>query len=261
MSSVDFRSRIVGHGEEAPDQLLANPGNWRIHPKAQQDAMKGVLNQVGWVQSVIVNRVTGHLVDGHMRVSLALREDAKTIPVAYVDLTPEEEALVLATLDPLSALAVADKEKLAELLAEVSVDSKEVERLLNDLVGDAQRTLEDDANKYSADIVVPQYEIVGDRPAESELTNQSRAEELRAVIESAEIEPEVRDFLLTAASRHIVFDYGKVAEYYAHAPKQVQRLMEDSALVIVDFDDAIRNGYIKLTTTINELEEQDHNDA
>jgi F0F1-type ATP synthase delta subunit len=261
MSGIDFKSRIVGHGEEAPDQLLANPANWRIHPRAQQDAMKGVLDQVGWVQSVIVNRVTGHLIDGHMRVSLALREDAKTIPVAYVELTPEEESLVLATLDPLGALAGTDKEKLAELLEEVSVDSKEVERLLNDLVGDAQRTLDDEANKYSADIVVPQYAIVGDRPAESELTNQSKAEELRAAIESAEIEPEVKDFLLTAATRHIVFDYSKVAEYYAHAPKEVQELMEDSALVIVDFDDAIRNGYIKLTQTINDLEEQDRDDA
>jgi hypothetical protein len=259
--SIDFRSRIVGHGEEAPDQLLANPANWRIHPRAQQEALKGVLDQVGWVQSVIVNRTTGHLVDGHLRVTLAMREDAKTIPVSYVELSPEEEALVLASLDPLAALAIADKEKLAELLAEVSVDSEEVERLLSDLVGDAQRTLNDEANKYSADIVVPQYAIVGDRPAESELANQTRAEELRAVIESAEIEPEVKYFLLTAASRHIVFDYAKIAEYYAHAPQEVQRLMEDSALVIVDFNDAIRNGYIKLTKTINELEEQDRDDA
>lgn len=136
MSSIDFKSRIVGHGEEAPDQLLANPANWRIHPKAQQDAMKGVLDQVGWVQSVIVNRRTGHLVDGHMRVSLALREDAATIPVAYVDLSPEEEALVLATLDPLAALAGTDKEKLAELLAEVSTDSAELTNVLNNLGND-----------------------------------------------------------------------------------------------------------------------------
>jgi DNA modification methylase len=50
-----WRNRIVGHGEEDPTQLLANPKNWRIHPKAQQDALVGVLNEVGWVQDVIVN--------------------------------------------------------------------------------------------------------------------------------------------------------------------------------------------------------------
>ncbi len=45
-----WRNRIVGAGEEAPDQLLANPGNWRVHPKAQQDALAGALDEVGWVQ-------------------------------------------------------------------------------------------------------------------------------------------------------------------------------------------------------------------
>jgi len=91
-----WRSRIVGHGEESPDQLLANPRNWRVHPKAQQDALAVVLDQVGWVQDVIVNQRTGHVVDGHLRVSLAISRNEPTIPVVYIDLDPEEEALVLA---------------------------------------------------------------------------------------------------------------------------------------------------------------------
>lgn len=128
---MDIRSRIVGHGEESPDQLLANPLNWRIHPKHQQDAMSGVLQEIGWVQSVIVNRTTGNLVDGHMRVSLALREELTSIPVVYVELSPDEEATVLATLDPLGAAAVTDKEKLAELLQDVSVRSKDLEIFLS----------------------------------------------------------------------------------------------------------------------------------
>lgn len=133
---MDIRTRIVGHGEEAPDQLLANPANWRIHPKHQQDAMRGVLEEVGWVQSVIVNKTTGNLVDGHMRVSLALREELPSIPVVYVELSPGEEALVLATLDPLGAAAATDKEKLAELLSDVSVSSQNLERFLSELGSD-----------------------------------------------------------------------------------------------------------------------------
>jgi len=133
---MDVRSRIVGHGEESPDQLLANPLNWRIHPKHQQDAMQGVLEEVGWVQSVIVNRTTGNLVDGHMRVALALRQDLASIPVVYVELTPEEEEIVLATLDPLGAAAATDKVKLAELLADVSVTSQHLERFLSGLGDD-----------------------------------------------------------------------------------------------------------------------------
>ncbi len=126
--SVNWRSRIIGHGEEAPDQLLANPANWRIHPKAQQDALAGVLGEIGWVQSVIVNKRTGHLVDGHLRVSLALRDDAETIPVVYVDLSPDEEALVLATIDPLAAMAVTDGAELSELLTVAGTNNPDVHR-------------------------------------------------------------------------------------------------------------------------------------
>jgi hypothetical protein len=132
----EYRSRIVGHGEEEPGQLLANPANWRIHPKAQQDALNGVLEEVGWVQSVIVNKRTGNLVDGHLRVSLALREDAKSVPVAYVDLSPEEEVLVLATLDPLASLAIADSQKLEELLNEIGTGSSDVQAMLSKLAAD-----------------------------------------------------------------------------------------------------------------------------
>jgi hypothetical protein len=119
---VAWRNRIVGHGEERPDQLLANPRNWRIHPKAQQDALKGVLSEVGWVQSVIVNRASGHLVDGHARVALAISRNEPSVPVVYVELSEEEEALVLATLDPISAMAKTDAEAFDALIKHLEVE-------------------------------------------------------------------------------------------------------------------------------------------
>jgi len=129
-----YLNRIVDHGEEAPDQLLANPANWRIHPKSQQDALNGVLNEVGWVQNVIVNRKTGHLIDGHLRVALALRKHEQKIPVVYVDLSPQEEALVLASLDPLAAMAVTDKEKLDELMKDIQTEDEVVLKMLKEIV-------------------------------------------------------------------------------------------------------------------------------
>jgi hypothetical protein len=65
-----WQSRIVGEGEESPDRLLANPRNWRIHPQSQQQALARLLDKVGWVQRVIVNQRTGHVVDGHLRVAI-----------------------------------------------------------------------------------------------------------------------------------------------------------------------------------------------
>ena len=128
-----WRNRIIGHGDEAPDQLLANPKNWRVHPKGQQDALAGVLNDVGWVQSVIVNKRTGYVVDGHLRVQMAISHGDASIPVTYVDLDDAEEAEILATLDPLAALAVADKEQLDGLLREVQSGEAAVQGMLAEL--------------------------------------------------------------------------------------------------------------------------------
>jgi hypothetical protein len=125
-----WRNRIVGHGTEAPDQLLANPFNWRAHPKHQQDALSAVLDNVGWFQNVIVNRLTNHIVDGHLRVSLAISKREAEVPVVYVDLTEEEELIALATIDPLSAMAATDSAKLAELLASVQTNDAALNELL-----------------------------------------------------------------------------------------------------------------------------------
>ena len=136
-----WRNRIVGSGEEAPDRLLANPANWRSHPPSQEDAMTGALGTIGWVQQVIVNRTTGHLVDGHLRADLARRQGAATVPVLYVDLSEEEERLVLASLDPLGAMANANRDRLAELLSALTPTDTSLERLLKGLATENRITL------------------------------------------------------------------------------------------------------------------------
>ena len=120
---VAWRSRIVGHGEAAPAELVPNERNWRRHPPSQQKALAGALTEVGWVQQVVVNRTSGRLVDGHLRVELALARGEPAVPVTYVELSEDEERVVLATLDPLAAMADADATKLAELLRDLAPGS------------------------------------------------------------------------------------------------------------------------------------------
>jgi hypothetical protein len=128
---MGVKNRIVGSGVEKLDNILFNPRNWRIHPLNQQNALNGVLDEVGWVQEVIVNQRTGNLVDGHLRCQLASRKGETEIPVKYVDLSEEEEALVLATIDPIGAMAATDKEKLDELLNSFEADTQSVKDLLD----------------------------------------------------------------------------------------------------------------------------------
>jgi DNA modification methylase len=115
-TQTPWANRIVSHGEEAPDKLIAHGSNWRTHTATQRSALTSVLSEVGLVQSVVVNTTTGRLLDGHLRVELAKSQGQPTIPVVYVELSEDEERVILATLDPIGAMATADRERLTELL-------------------------------------------------------------------------------------------------------------------------------------------------
>lgn len=117
-----WRNRIVGYGEEAPERLLANPNNWRIHPLTQQQALLDVLRRIGIVAPVIVNRATGFVVDGHLRVALAIADRIERIPVSYVELTAAEELEMLATFDPITYMARVDKAAYEELIRRIDRD-------------------------------------------------------------------------------------------------------------------------------------------
>ena len=136
-TTATWQDRIVGTGSTAPGELVANPANWRQHPLQQRDALRELLDRVGWVGQVVVNKTTGHLVDGHLRVQLAAEQGEPEVPVLYVELTQEEEHLVLASLDPLAGLAVPDTEALRVLLEGLPPleDAPELTGLLDDLLG------------------------------------------------------------------------------------------------------------------------------
>ena len=132
----DWRNRIVEHGVKPANQFTGHPGNYRRHGQAQRDALKGVLDAVGWVQGVVVSQRSGYLVDGHERVMNALGQGDETpVPYVLVDLSPDEEALILATLDPIGAMATADKEALATLLHDVQIADASVNAMLAGLLG------------------------------------------------------------------------------------------------------------------------------
>lgn len=134
---VVWKNKIVGHADIDPTQLLANPHNFRIHPKFQQEALRGVINDVGFIRSVTVSKNSGYVLDGHLRVLLALRDNIPLIPVEYVDLTEAEEAEALLTIDPIAAIAGSDKDKIETLLHQVNTDDEYVMKLLTETASDA----------------------------------------------------------------------------------------------------------------------------
>lgn len=113
---MNIRNRIKEYKTILAKDLAPHPKNWRKHPKAQQDAMRGILAEVGFVDALMVRElVTGkgkakkvqyQIVDGHLRAETTPDSE---VPVLVVDLDDAEAAKVLATFDPIGAMAEADK--------------------------------------------------------------------------------------------------------------------------------------------------------
>ena len=107
--------------------------------------------------------------------------------------------------------------------------------------------------KYSRAISIPQYEVKGDRPFIEELYSNEKVIKLLEHIKKSGVSENEKKFLTIAAYRHYIFNYSRIAAYYASASKEMQELMEESALVIIDIDDAIKNGYVKYSKRIQQI--------
>lgn len=107
-----------------------------------------------------------------------------------------------------------------------------------------------DKQKYSSIIEAPIYEPKNTKPHILDLVDKSKSHRLIKEISASGLPHEEKMFLIDAAARHNVFNYEKIADYYAHSNKEMQHLMERSALVIIDFEKAIQYGYVKLCDEI-----------
>jgi hypothetical protein len=113
-------------------------------------------------------------------------------------------------------------------------------------------------NKYTKKIDAPIYHPKNKKPELKELINNEKTNQLIKEINNSDIDQSIKNFLIQSSYRHIVFNYAKIADYYAHSEKKVQELMEKSALVIIDFKQALENGYVKLSEEIRNQYLEEH---
>ena len=116
----------------------------------------------------------------------------------------------------------------------------------------------EEEDMLSKNIKAPTYDPKNEKPSIDNLFDTQKADELINKIKEAELSEEELMFLSHCALRHTVYNYSKIADYYAHSRKEVQELMEESALVVIDLDDAISNGFVKLTKNIQELYKEEY---
>jgi hypothetical protein len=259
VTTETWRNRIVRTAEVDPRDLVAHDKNWRIHTREQSAALEEVLERFGWVGDIMVMDGTNIIIDGHERWERALANDQPKVPVRYVDLTTEETYEVLLTFDPIGAMAITDVAKFDDLMRQVGHMPQALSNMLTDVseaVGLIQRDFEQKREspvtpehyEYSREIAAPVYEPSDVQPALTDLYDTSKTDALVSAIEADDSLTEgQRTFLKIAAQRHTVLRFDRIADYYAHTGKAMQRHMEDSALVIIDFQRAIELGYVNLT--------------
>jgi hypothetical protein len=243
-SSIEIVMRKIG-------ELKPYENNPR-HNDMAVDAVAVSIQQFGFKNPVIIDK-DGVIVAGHTRYKAAKKLGITDIPCISADDLSDEQ---------IKAFRLADN-KTAEL-AEWDEDllGKEMQGIINiDMsqfgfsVGEDELGEEMQDDKYTLKVKIPQYEITGECPEISDMLDSSKADELIQEVEATDIPKEIREFLIQAARRHNVFNYRNIAEYYAHAEPEVQKLFEKSALVIIDVNDAIANGYVQLATDITDIME------
>jgi hypothetical protein len=127
---MKIKNRVKSLRMVPASELLPNPKNWRTHPEAQKNALRGVLAEVGIADACLARELPDGslmLIDGHLRAETIT--DAK-VPVLILDVTEAEADKILATLDPLAAMADSDAAKLDVLLRNVDTGSEALQQML-----------------------------------------------------------------------------------------------------------------------------------
>lgn len=244
--------------------LIPYARNSRTHSDEQVTKIAASIKEFGFLNPVIIDGENG-IIAGHGRVMAAKKLGLDEVPVIEATHLTEAQRRAYVIADNRLALDAGwDEEmlrvefaELEEMGFDLELTGFELDEIKDIDLGEpserdpSEREL--DGSKYTTKIETPIYEIKGDKPDVAELYDTTKTGELSSRIMKADLPDDVRGFLMAAATRHTVFNYEKIAEFYAHQDRDVQELMEQSALVIVDYNQAIENGYIKLTKALMQL--------
>lgn len=243
------------------DSIEPYENNARHHEEYDVESIKESIKEFGMNDPIGVWSDSTHtnvIVEGHGRL-LAVKELAKefpddetykTVPVIHLDqLSNEQRRAYGLAHNKTAELSSWDYDILGKELKDiVNIDMSQFGFTEEDVENAGSETVEDD--KYTFKVKIPQYEITGDCPTLDQLVDTSKTNELINVINGSDVTEEEKEFLRKAAQRHMIFNYRNIAEYYAHATAEMQKLMEDSALVIIDVNDAIADGYAELNSDV-----------
>jgi hypothetical protein len=247
-------------------KIVPNPKNPNKHPKEQLERLSSIIEFQGFRQPLIISKRSGFLVAGHGRLEYAKLKGITQLPVMYQDFESEAQEYAFCVSDNEIArwaqtdLAMVNQDML-DLGPDFDVDMLGIKDFVIDLnefkIDNEESAKKEELDKYSKKVSSPVYTPKKDVPPPvSDLFTLEKYEELVKEIKSKNLPKDIEFFLINSASRHIVFNYENIAEFYCHQHSDIQDLMEKSALVIIDFNKAIEGGFVKLTEEIKNIYDQ-----
>lgn len=217
------------------------------------DAVAASIREFGFKVPIVIDR-DNVVVAGHTRLKAALKLGLETVPVIVADdLTPEQIKAFRLADNKTAELAEWDLDMLDLELGDIEMD---MEPFGFDLGGEEPEPVEEpeEDNTYISKTDIPQYEPSGEDVSLSDCLDKEKYETLMLHIKQSGVTDDEKFFLCMAAARHLCFSYKKIADYYASkASAEMQDLMEESALVLIDYGDAIKNGYTRLSKRVGEV--------
>lgn len=232
--------------------LQEYPKNYNTHPDGQVAELgRSLTGPARQYKNIVV--WNGFIIAGHGLVAAAKKSGVSEVAVNDVSHLSQEDAERLLVSDNVTAtMALPDPDMLKDLLEGIpnfedipGLNKSWLDEWNVDL--DLPGSEHEEDEKYTKKITAPIYEPKNEKPDIKDLFDPNKADALIEEIQAADIPEEERRFLIAAARRHTVFNFERIADYYAHSSPEVQDLMEKSALVIIDFDKAIEYGFVRLS--------------
>lgn len=233
-------------------ELTPYANNPRLNDGAV-DAVAASIKAFGFKVPLVVT-ADGVIVAGHTRLKAAQKLGLKTVPCIIADaLTPEQVKAFRLADNKVGELADWDIQKLEIELADLSKDHFDMTPFgFSFETPDEEEANGDD--RYTSKVDIPQYTPTGKKVSLSECVDMSKYESLLKEIDDSTAREDVKAFLRLAATRFLAFSYKDIAEYYANeADAATQALFERLALVIIDYDDAMKNGFIEISATLQNI--------
>jgi len=224
-----------------PNDLIPYVNNSRTHSESQITQVASSIKEFGFTNPILIDGENG-IIAGHGRLLAALKLDISEVPtITLHGLTDAQR----------KAYVIADNQLALNSGWDLDILKIEMDRLSEldfnlDILGfddeflsymDENSNLDNlgDENPYTMNIEAPTYEPSNEKPPMVMLTNLEKTSQLIEKIKKSSVS----------------------ADYYAHSDEEMQSLMEDSALVIIDYEKALEGGFVQINKQMTEQYEED----